>query len=97
MKIEVKNWGNETVREIDLPEAVFGYPYKEHLIHEAVQAYLAAQRRGANRARVLRVSEERDPEFKRRLWRMSEEASQDTPRSVPWTPTPWTCLMDASN
>lgn len=39
--------------------------------------------------RVLPVSEERDPEFKRKLWRMSEEASQDTPRTVPWTATPF--------
>ena len=30
-----------------------------------------------------------DPEKYRRLWRMSEEASQDTPRTVPWTPTPF--------
>jgi len=30
-----------------------------------------------------------DPERYRKLWRMSEEASQDTPRTVPWTPTPF--------
>lgn len=30
-----------------------------------------------------------DPEKYRRLWLMSEEASQDTPRTVPWTPTPF--------
>ena len=40
MKIAVKNFDNQQVREIELPEEVFGYPYKEHLIHEAVQAYL---------------------------------------------------------
>ena len=27
MKIAVKNLKNETVREIELPESVFGYPY----------------------------------------------------------------------
>ena len=48
MKVSVKNLKNESVREIELPEAVFGYPYKEHLIHVAVEAYRAAQRRGTH-------------------------------------------------
>ena len=48
MKVAVKNLKNETVREIEVPEAVFGYPYKEHLIHVAVEAYRAAQRRGTH-------------------------------------------------
>jgi RimJ/RimL family protein N-acetyltransferase len=30
-----------------------------------------------------------DPERYQKLWRLSEEASQDTPRTVPWTPTPF--------
>jgi large subunit ribosomal protein L4 len=51
MKIEVKNLKNKPVREIELPEAVFGYPYKEHLIHEAVQAVLAAQRAGTHKVK----------------------------------------------
>lgn len=52
MKIEVKNWGNEKVREVELPEAIFDYPYKEHLIHEVTQAILAAQRRGTHQAKT---------------------------------------------
>ena len=48
MKVAVKNLKNETVREIEVPEAVFGYPYKEHLIHVAVEAYRAGQRRGTH-------------------------------------------------
>lgn len=48
MKIAVKNLQNKKVKEIDLPEIVFDYPYKEHLIHTAVQAYLASQRRGTH-------------------------------------------------
>ena len=48
MKIAVKSFDNKTVREIDLPEAVFGYPYKEHLIHEAVRAVRAAERAGTH-------------------------------------------------
>lgn len=51
MKIAVKNFDNQQVREIELPEEIFGYPYKQHLIHEAVQAYLAAQRRGTHKVK----------------------------------------------
>ena len=51
MKIQVKNFDNKQVREIELPEAVFGYPYNEHLIHEAVQAYLASLRRGTHKVK----------------------------------------------
>jgi large subunit ribosomal protein L4 len=52
MKIAVKNFDNQQVREIELPEAVFGYPYKEHLIHIAVQAYLAGLRRGTHKVKT---------------------------------------------
>ena len=52
MKIAVKNFDNQQLREIDLPEEVFGYPYKEHLIHEAVQAYLAGLRRGTHKTKT---------------------------------------------
>lgn len=52
MKIPVKNFDNQQVREIDLPEEIFGYPYKEHLIHEAVQAYLAGLRRGTHKTKT---------------------------------------------
>jgi large subunit ribosomal protein L4 len=52
MKIAVKNLDNKEVREIEVPEEIFSYPYKEHLIHEAVQAYLAAQRRGTHKTKT---------------------------------------------
>jgi large subunit ribosomal protein L4 len=52
MKIAVRNFDNQQVREIELPEEIFGYPYKQHLIHEAVQAYLAAQRRGTHKTKT---------------------------------------------
>jgi large subunit ribosomal protein L4 len=52
MKIAVKNFDNEKVREIELPDEIFGYPYKEHLIHEAVQAYLAGLRRGTHKVKT---------------------------------------------
>jgi large subunit ribosomal protein L4 len=52
MKIAVKNFDNQQVREIELPEEIFAYPYKEHLIHEAVQAYLASLRRGTHKTKT---------------------------------------------
>ena len=52
MKIAVKNFDNQQVREIDLPEEIFGYPYKAHLIHEAVQAYLSGLRAGTHKVTV---------------------------------------------
>ncbi|HZF09848.1 MAG TPA: 50S ribosomal protein L4 [Thermoanaerobaculia bacterium] len=52
MKIAVKNFDNQELRQIDLPDSVFAYPYKEHLIHEAVQAYLASQRRGTHKTKT---------------------------------------------
>jgi len=54
MKIAVKNLDNKKVREIELPDEVFGYPYKEHLIHSAVLSYLAAQRSGTHKTKTRR-------------------------------------------
>jgi large subunit ribosomal protein L4 len=52
MKIAVKNFDNQQVREIELPEEVFGYPYKQHLIHEAVVAYLSGLRSGTHKTKT---------------------------------------------
>lgn len=52
MKITVKNLRNESVGEVDMPETVFDYPYKEHLIHLAVKAYLAGLRRGTHKTKT---------------------------------------------
>ena len=52
MKIQVKNYANDDVREMDLPESVFGYEYKEHLIHTVVRAILAARRSGSAKTKV---------------------------------------------
>lgn len=51
MKVSVKNLENKVVKEIDLPEEIFGYPYKEHLIHVVVEAYRAAQRAGTHKTK----------------------------------------------
>ena len=51
MKIAVKSLKNRKVKEIDVPDAIFDYPYKEHLIHTAVRSYMAAQRQGTHSAK----------------------------------------------
>ena len=51
MKIAVKNLNNQQVREIEVPDTVFAYPYKEHLIHEAVRAYQAGLRAGTHKTK----------------------------------------------
>lgn len=52
MKIAVRNFDNKAVRELDLPEEIFSYPYKQHLIHTAVQSYLAGLRAGTHKTKV---------------------------------------------
>jgi len=52
MKVVVKSLDNKKVRDIELPDAVFGYPYKEHLIHSAVLSYLAARRSGTHKTKT---------------------------------------------
>ncbi len=51
MKVSVKSLVNQDVKEVEVPETVFGYKYSEHLIHLAVQAYLASQRRGTHKTK----------------------------------------------
>ncbi len=51
MKVEVKNLSNEVVRQLDLPDEVFGYPYKEHLIHVVVEGYRAGLRGGTHKVK----------------------------------------------
>jgi large subunit ribosomal protein L4 len=51
-QIAVRNWKNESLRTIDLDAALFDYPYKAHLIFEAVCAYRAAARRGTHKTKT---------------------------------------------
>ena len=51
MKVEVKNLSNEVVRQLDLPDEVFGYPYTEHLIHVVVEGYRAGLRAGTHKVK----------------------------------------------
>lgn len=52
MKIAVKNFDNQQVREVEVPDSVFAYPYNEHLIHEAVEAYRAGLRAGTHKTKT---------------------------------------------
>jgi large subunit ribosomal protein L4 len=51
MKVAVKNLKNKKVKDLELPETVFDYPYKEHLVHAAVVSYMAAQRSGTHKVK----------------------------------------------
>ena len=49
--VDIKDWNNKKVGSVDLPDEIFGYPYKEHLIHEAVRNYLASLRQGTHKVK----------------------------------------------
>ncbi len=51
MKVDVKNWDNEVVGQVELPEAVFGRRVSEHLVWEVVRSYLASRRRGTHKTK----------------------------------------------
>jgi len=46
MKVQVLDQSGKPVEEISIPEDVFNYPVKEHLVYETVVNYLANQRQG---------------------------------------------------
>jgi large subunit ribosomal protein L4 len=46
LTVDIKDLQNKKVGSVDLPEEIYAYPYKEHLIHEAVRNYLASLRSG---------------------------------------------------
>jgi len=95
MKVSVKNLDNEVVKEIDLPEEVFGYPYNEHLIHVVVEAYRAGQRAGTHKTkrrgevsgsnrkpwRQKGTGRARAGEIRSPLWRSGGVAHGPQPRS----------------
>jgi large subunit ribosomal protein L4 len=51
MKIEVKNWDNEIVGSLDLPDGVFARDVNQHLVWEVVRAHLASRRRGTHKTK----------------------------------------------
>jgi large subunit ribosomal protein L4 len=50
--LPVWNWKKERVGEVELPAGVFDYPYRKHLVWQAVKAYLAAGRRGTHKTKT---------------------------------------------
>jgi large subunit ribosomal protein L4 len=50
--LPVVNWKKERVGEVDLPAAVFEYPFRSHLVWEAVKSYQAGQRRGTHKTKT---------------------------------------------
>jgi large subunit ribosomal protein L4 len=50
--LPVWNWKKERVGEVELPASVFDYPYRRHLVWQAVKAYLAGERRGTHKTKV---------------------------------------------
>ncbi|MBI2212181.1 MAG: 50S ribosomal protein L4 [Acidobacteria bacterium] len=50
--VEVKDSKNQKVGSVDLPGEVFAYPFKEHLVHEAVRNYRASLRAGTHKTKV---------------------------------------------
>lgn len=46
LEIEVRSWKKKNLRKLELSDAVFDYPMKDHLVYEAVLAYQAAGRSG---------------------------------------------------
>ncbi len=52
MKLTVKNLQNKKVKEIEVPDEVFEYPFKEHLVHLAVEACRSAARSGSAKTKT---------------------------------------------
>ena len=50
--LPVLNWQKEQVGEVLLPEEIFDYPYRRHLVWEVVKAYRAGLRRGTHKTKV---------------------------------------------
>lgn len=50
--VEMKDLRNKKVGSVDLPDEIFNYPYKEHLIHEAVRNHLASIRAGTHKTKT---------------------------------------------
>jgi len=50
--VEMKDVSNKKVGSVELPDEIFNYPYKEHLIHEAVRNHLASLRAGTHKTKT---------------------------------------------
>jgi large subunit ribosomal protein L4 len=50
--IDMKDMKNQKVGSVELPDEIFAYPYKQHLVHEAVRNYLAGLRAGTHKTKT---------------------------------------------
>lgn len=48
MKVDVLNWEKQVVGSLEVPEEIFAYPARPHLVWEVVKAYLGGLRRGTH-------------------------------------------------
>lgn len=48
MKLPVHDWDHQVVGEVEVPDQVFTYPPRPHLVWEVVRSYLAGLRRGTH-------------------------------------------------
>ncbi len=60
----------------------------------AAMAEESRTRMRAEGIRILTLAEDPDPERYRKLWRMSDEAEQDIPTTVPHIETPWEVFQE---
>jgi large subunit ribosomal protein L4 len=51
-KLPIVNWDKEKVGEIAVPDEVFAYPFKRHLVWEVVKAHRAGQRAGTHKTKT---------------------------------------------
>jgi large subunit ribosomal protein L4 len=96
--ITVRDWNNKTLRTLELNDAVFAYPLKEHLIYEAVCAYRAGGRAGTHKTKNrIEVSGGTKKLWKQKhtgrarmgdnrspLWRHGGTIQGPTPRDYSW-------------
>ncbi len=52
MNIDVRNWDNEIVGDLEVPDEVFAREVNQHLVWEVVRAHLASRRRGTHKTKV---------------------------------------------
>ncbi len=97
-QIAVRNWKNEVVRTVEMDDAVFAYPLKQHLIYEAVCAYRAGGRAGTHKTKNrVEVSGGTKKLWKQKhtgrarmgdnrspLWRHGGTVQGPTPRDYSW-------------
>ena len=98
-KITVRDWNNKELRKVELDEAVFGYPLKQHLVYEAVCAYRATGRAGTHKVknrveisgggrkpwRQKGTGRARAGDNRSPLWRHGGTVHGPTPRKYNWT------------